>query len=152
MEGERRREKIERIVKIKYLDRSKKREDYRSAKRKDRREVREKKDKERGKKKINQIILTGVTGPVLVYDEALYQFTSGAGIEFLPCRFWIAVWSAIIAILVAAFQGSVVVKYFTKFTKDIFAGFVATVFIYEALLQTVGVSLYSVYCRFGTVL
>jgi hypothetical protein len=45
----------------------------------------------------------------------------------------------IIAIVVAGFQGSVVVKYFTRFTKDIFAGFVATVFIYEALLQTVGV-------------
>ena len=85
-----------------------------------------------------------MTGPVLVYDEALYQFTNGAEIEFLPCRFWIAVWTAIIAVLVAAFQGSVVVKYFTKFTKDIFAGFVATVFIYEALLQTVGVSLYLV--------
>ncbi len=27
-----------------------------------------------------------------------------------------------------------------RFTKDIFAGFVATVFIYEALLQTFGVS------------
>jgi hypothetical protein len=35
--------------------------------------------------------------------------------------------------------GSVLVKHFTRFTKDIFAGFVATVFIYEALLQTFGV-------------
>ena len=83
---------------------------------------------------------SGVTGPVLVYDEALYKFTKDYAIEFLPCRFWISIWSVIIAIVVAAFQGSVVVKFFTKFTKDIFAGFVATVFIYEALLQTVGVS------------
>ena len=47
----------------------------------------------------------------------------------------------IIAIVFAGFQGSVLVKHFTRFTKDIFAGFVATVFIYEALLQTFGVSL-----------
>ena len=77
---------------------------------------------------------------MLVYDEALYKFTKGAGVEFLPCRVWIAIWTMIIAIVVAGFQGSVVVKYFTRFTKDIFAGFVATVFIYEALLQTVGVN------------
>jgi hypothetical protein len=33
-----------------------------------------------------------------------------------------------------------VVKFFTKFTKDIFATFISTVFIYEALLKTAGVS------------
>ena len=88
-----------------------------------------------------------MTGPVLVYDEALYKFTKDSGIEFLPCRFWISIWSMIIAIIVAAFQGSVVVKLFTKFTKDIFAGFVATVFIYEAILQTVGVSKNHMYTR-----
>ena len=30
------------------------------------------------------------------------------------------------------FQGSVMVRYFTKFTKDIFAGLVALLFIFEA--------------------
>ena len=81
----------------------------------------------------------GVTGPVLVYDEALIKFTRSIGIVFLPCRIWIAIWTAVIAVVFAGFQGSVLVKHFTRFTKDIFAGFVATVFIYEALLQTFGV-------------
>lgn len=80
--------------------------------------------------------ISGVTGPVMVFDEALYKFTKNAEVEFLACRVWIAIWAAIIALLVAGFQGSVVVRYYTKFTKDIFISFVASVFIVEALMQT----------------
>jgi hypothetical protein len=77
----------------------------------------------------------------MVYDEALFKFSKSAEVEFLPWRVWISFWALIIAALVACFQGSFVVKFFTKFTKDIFASFIATVFIYEALLKTAGVSL-----------
>ena len=35
------------------------------------------------------------------------------------------------------FQGSVMVRYFTKFTKDIFAGLVALLFIFEAFKKLV---------------
>ena len=88
----------------------------------------------------NELIVLGVTGPVMVYDEALFQFSKSAEVEFLPWRVWISFWALIIAATVACFQGSFIVKYFTKFTKDIFAAFIATVFIYEALLKTAGVS------------
>ena len=79
------------------------------------------------------LIIIGVTGPVLLYDEALYQFTLGSlpG-QFLFWRVWIGVWVFIIALLVAGFQGSSLVRHFTKFTKDIFASLVALLFIYEA--------------------
>ncbi len=80
----------------------------------------------------------------MVYDEALYRFSTSAEVEFLPWRVWISIWTLIIALLVAAFQGSFVVKFFTKFTKDIFASFIATVFIMEALQKTLGVSRLSV--------
>ena len=84
--------------------------------------------------------VSGVTGPVMVYDEALFKFSKSAEVEYLPWRVWISFWCLIIAATVACFQGSFVVKYFTKFTKDIFASFIATVFIIEALLKTAGVS------------
>ena len=76
----------------------------------------------------------------MVFDEALYKFTKNAEVEFMAVRVWIAIWCAIIALFLAGFQGSVVVRYYTKFTKDIFISFVASVFIVEALLQTSGVS------------
>ena len=81
------------------------------------------------------LIITGVTGPVLLYDEALFQFRSTAGIEYLPWRVWIGIWTVIIALIMSFFQGSVLVKHFTKFTKDIFASLVALLFIFEALVK-----------------
>ena len=78
--------------------------------------------------------LAGVTGPVLLFDEALVGFADKypTSIDYLPWRVWIGIWLVIIALLVAMFQGSVMVRYFTKFTKDIFAGLVALLFIFEA--------------------
>ena len=51
-------------------------------------------------------MITGVTGPVMVFDEALYKFTKNAQVDFLAVRVWVAIWGAIIAITVAAFQVS----------------------------------------------
>ena len=78
--------------------------------------------------------LAGVTGPVLLFDEALVGFADNypTSIDYLPWRVWIGIWLVIIGLLVAMFQGSVMVRYFTKFTKDIFAGLVALLFIFEA--------------------
>jgi len=88
------------------------------------------------------LIITGVTGPVLLYDQALFSFcdstlrTQAPEVElpgqFLPWRLWIGVWTFVIALLVAAFQGSTLVRFFTRFTKDIFNALVALLFIVSA--------------------
>ena len=79
------------------------------------------------------LIITGVTGPVLLYDQALFGFcTNLEGLEFLPWRLWVGVWTLVISLLVAAFQGSTLVRYFTRFTKDIFNALVALLFIVSA--------------------
>jgi hypothetical protein len=83
--------------------------------------------------------LKGVTGPVLLFDDALYNFSLGR-VEFLPWRVWISVWNLLIALVVAFFQGSTLVRYFTKFTKDIFASLISLIFIYEALYKLFVVS------------
>jgi len=80
------------------------------------------------------LIIIGTTGPVLLYDEALYQFCANTlPKQFLHWRVWIGIWTFIISLVVAGVQGSTLVRYFTKFTKDIFAGLVSLLFIYEAL-------------------
>jgi len=79
------------------------------------------------------LIITGVTGPVLLYDQALFSFcTNIEGLQFLPWRLWVGVWTLVIALLVAAFQGSTLVRFFTRFTKDIFNALVALLFIVSA--------------------
>ena len=49
------------------------------------------------------LIITGVTGPVLLYDEALFQFSDGV-LPYLSWRVWIGLWTTVIALAVAAFQ------------------------------------------------
>jgi len=83
------------------------------------------------------LIITGVTGPVLLFDDALYQFSKSNEIDFLPWRVWIGIWGFVIAVLVAGFQGSTLVKHFTRFTKDIFASLVALLFIFEAFKKLI---------------
>merc|ERR1712032_780449 len=56
---------------------------------------------------------------------------------FLYWRVWIGIWTFVIALLVAGLQGSTLVRFFTKFTKDIFAGLVALLFIFEAFNKLV---------------
>ena len=51
------------------------------------------------------LIITGVTGPVLLYDEALFQFSDGV-LPYLSWRVWIGLWTTVIALAVAAFQAS----------------------------------------------
>merc|ERR1719427_1876582 len=80
------------------------------------------------------LIIIGTTGPVLLYDEALYDFCKkNMPNQFLYWRVWVGIWTFIISLVVAGFQGSTLVRFFTKFTKDIFAALVSLLFIYEAL-------------------
>jgi len=84
------------------------------------------------------LIIIGTTGPVLLYDEALYDFCKkNMPNQFLYWRVWVGIWTFIISLAVAGFQGSTLVRFFTKFTKDIFAGLVSLLFIFEALRKLV---------------
>ena len=79
------------------------------------------------------LIITGTTGPVLLYDQALFSFCKNIdGLQFLPWRLWIGVWTLVISLVVAGFQGSTLVRFFTRFTKDIFNALVALLFIVSA--------------------
>ena len=79
------------------------------------------------------LIITGLTGPILLYDQSLYNFAQTMEVDFLQWRVWIGVWLLIISIFVAGFQGSVLVRFFSRFTKDIFASLVSLLFIFSAL-------------------
>merc|ERR1719305_1081393 len=57
---------------------------------------------------------------LLLFAQSLWAMAEGLGIDFLQWRVWIGIWLSVIAVVVAAFQGSVYVRYFSKFTKDIF--------------------------------
>lgn len=77
------------------------------------------------------LTIIGVTGPILVFEENLYSFCVARDIEYLPFRVWVGIWLFVIITVMVAFEGSVLVQYFTRFTEEIFAFLIGLIFIYE---------------------
>uniref|UniRef100_A0A1B6CZY0 Anion exchange protein n=2 Tax=Clastoptera arizonana TaxID=38151 RepID=A0A1B6CZY0_9HEMI len=78
------------------------------------------------------LVIVGTTGPLLLFDESLYNFCQSNGIEYLTIRVYIGFWLAIIALVVAFFEGSVFVKLFTRFISEIFASLISLLYIMES--------------------
>ncbi|XP_043216384.1 band 3 anion exchange protein-like isoform X3 [Amphibalanus amphitrite] len=85
------------------------------------------------------LIIVGTTGPVLLFDEALYSFANSNGLEFLPMRVWIAIWMLAISLVLVGLEGSVLVRKFTRFTTEIFSSLVSLLFIFESLAKLASV-------------
>ena len=60
-------------------------------------------------------------------------------------RVWICLWVWFIAMLVVCFEGSFLVRYFTRFTMEIFASLISLIFIYEVFYKVYTVSI-SAFC------
>ena len=89
------------------------------------------------------LIITGVTGPALLYDESLFGICKDNNIDYLSIRVWTGCWMVVIAFIVAMFQGSILVKHFTRFTKELFKALVAFLYIFEALKKLFKVLLHN---------
>lgn len=85
------------------------------------------------------LTIVGTTGPLLLFDDALYQFCLQNGIEFLTVRIYIGLWMAVIAVVISAFEGSVYVRLFTRFTQEIFSALITLIYLVETLQKLVKV-------------
>ncbi|XP_069684208.1 band 3 anion transport protein-like isoform X3 [Periplaneta americana] len=81
------------------------------------------------------LIIIGATGPLLLFDESLYSFCLTNGFDFLTVRVYIGVWLGIIGLIVVCFEGSVLVKLFTRFTEEIFAALISILYIVESIMK-----------------
>lgn len=88
------------------------------------------------------LTIIGTTGPLLLFDEALYEFCLKNGLQFLTVRVYIGIWLAIISLVVSAFEGSVYVRLFTRFTQELFSALITLIYIVETILK-----LFSVFHR-----
>nr|XP_045584396.1 anion exchange protein 2-like [Procambarus clarkii] len=85
------------------------------------------------------LLIVGATGPLMVFDISLYQFTQTYELDFLSMRVWIGMWMLVIGVLVAAFEASVIMRKLTRFTEEIFATMICAIFIYEAVTKMVSI-------------
>jgi hypothetical protein len=78
------------------------------------------------------LTILGGTGPIVIFTALLYDTTSDLGIAFLPVYSWVGIWSGILLILLAVTDASALMRFFTRFTDEIFAALIAVIFIVEA--------------------
>lgn len=83
------------------------------------------------------LTILGGTGPIVIFTGLLYVTCESAGIDFLPTYAWVGVWSGVLLIICAVTDLSYLMKYFTRFTDEIFAALVAVIFIVEAVKEVI---------------
>ena len=79
------------------------------------------------------LTILGSTGPVLVFEGIVYEFSKQMQWEYLSFRLWIGVWLGVILIFLVATDASAYVCYITRFTEENFATLIAVIFMYEAV-------------------
>lgn len=79
------------------------------------------------------LTILGGTGPIVIFTALLYQTTRDLGLEFLPVYSWVGIWSGLLLMLLAVIDASALMRFFTRFTDEIFAALIAVIFIVEAV-------------------
>ncbi|KAM3604137.1 uncharacterized protein V6R79_006962 [Siganus canaliculatus] len=83
------------------------------------------------------LLIIGFSGPLLVFEEAFYNFCKDNGIEYLTGRVWIGFWLVLIVVLTVAFEGSILVRFVSRFTQEIFSFLISLIFIYETFAKLI---------------
>jgi hypothetical protein len=86
----------------------------------------------------------------------LYILCHQLEIPFLPTYAWVGIWTAAMTLILAATDASALIRYFTRFTDEIFAALISLIFIVEALQKLLDGSgpsesvLFSLFLGLGT--
>jgi mannitol/fructose-specific phosphotransferase system IIA component (Ntr-type) len=91
------------------------------------------------------LIILGGTGPLLVFTAILFSICEDYGIPFLPAYAWVGVWTAVFLLILSVTNASNLMRYFTRFTDEIFAALISVIFIHSAVnaLAIIVVNVYS---------
>ncbi len=81
------------------------------------------------------LIIIGGIGPLLIFTIILYQLCvdMDQGANFLGIYGWVGLWTALMTVLLAVTNASNLMKYFTRFTDEIFSALMSLIFIYKAV-------------------
>lgn len=85
------------------------------------------------------LVVVGTTGPLILFDRALVAFCEANGFDFLNMRIYVGFWLIIISLVVSAFEGSAYVRYFSRFTQEIFSALVTIIYLQSTFNKTISV-------------
>ncbi|MFT5357304.1 MAG: hypothetical protein ACI9KE_004538 [Polyangiales bacterium] len=79
------------------------------------------------------LTILGSTGPVIVFVGILFELCESFEVDFFMAYAWVGLWTMVILVVLAFTEASSLVRFFTRFTDETFAGLIAIIFIVEAL-------------------
>ncbi len=79
------------------------------------------------------LIILGGTGPMLIFTGILYSYCQEHQLEFLTTYAWVGIWAAVTLVILAITDASCLMRFFTRFTDELFAALISLIFIYEAI-------------------
>ncbi|GAA6104153.1 solute carrier family 4 member 1a (Diego blood group) isoform X1 [Tachysurus ichikawai] len=81
------------------------------------------------------VLVIGFSGPLLVFEEAFFEFCKSQGYEYIVGRVWVGMWLIIIVLIVVAAEASFLVRFISRFTQEIFSILISLIFIYETFYK-----------------
>ncbi|KAG7334851.1 hypothetical protein KOW79_001447 [Hemibagrus wyckioides] len=81
------------------------------------------------------VLVIGFSGPLLVFEEAFFQFCNSWHYEYIVGRAWVGMWLIIIVLIVVAAEASFLVRFISRFTQEIFSILISLIFIYETFFK-----------------
>ncbi|KAI5619330.1 band 3 anion transport protein, partial [Silurus asotus] len=81
------------------------------------------------------VLVIGFSGPLLVFEEAFYEFCQSQGYEYIVGRVWVGMWLILIVLIVVAAEASFLVRFISRFTQEIFSILISLIFIYETFYK-----------------
>jgi hypothetical protein len=79
------------------------------------------------------LTILGGTGPIVIFTGLLYTTCHQIGIPFLATYAWVGIWSGVLMLICAFTDASALMKYFTRFTDEIFAALVSVILLLRLL-------------------
>ncbi|ROL54066.1 Electrogenic sodium bicarbonate cotransporter 4 [Anabarilius grahami] len=79
------------------------------------------------------LIILSSTGPILIFEKLLYEFSINNDIDYMEIRLWIGLHSCLQCLILVATDASYIIKYMTRFTEEGFSSLISFIFISDAL-------------------
>lgn len=79
------------------------------------------------------LTILGGTGPIVIFTGLLYQVCAQLNISFLATYAWVGIWSGLLLIVCAITDASALMRFFTRFTDEIFSALISVIFVVEAV-------------------
>ncbi|XP_051976874.1 electrogenic sodium bicarbonate cotransporter 4-like [Xyrauchen texanus] len=84
------------------------------------------------------LIILSSTGPILIFEKLLYEFSKNNAIDYMELRLWIGMHSCVQCIFLVVTDASYIIKYMTRFTEEGFSSLISFIFISDAIKKMVG--------------